>query len=62
MPDKEGTSHLVIKKDKSCSMTKSVKDQVHLAQGAGDQLHGVHQGDGVAGVGAGHPTTDGVQS
>ena len=43
-------------------MTKSVKDQVHLAQGAGDQLHGVHQGDGVAGVGAGHPTTDGVQS
>ena len=38
------------------------QDHVHLAQGAGDQLHGVHQGDGVAGVGAGHPTTDGKQS
>ena len=62
MPDEEGTSHLGIKKEKPSPMPKSVKDHVHLAKGAGDQLHSVHQGDGVSGVCAGHPTTYGFQS
>ena len=62
MPDKENASNPVVEKEKTNSMAKSVQDHVDLAQWTGDQLHGVHQGDGIAGVGAGHPATDSMES
>ena len=61
MPGKINTSQPVAEEKESKSMPKGIQDHMDLATRAGDQLGGVDQGEGVAGVGAGHPAADGLQ-
>ena len=62
MPGKVDPCCPVVEKEETNSMAKGVKNHMDFAKVVGDQLWDGHQCDSVAGVGAGHPVADCVQS